>query len=492
MNATPPFCCAGGDSGVLTSGSGIDFGGGSTFGLLRDFEHSLADDGETSGAGIAIRQLRDSLPSRSLEALLCLTDVVGLRGGSTVGLSAQGLANVAGTDSFGEFTFVVANRHYRCRSSVAHFLSPLVSRLHSLDATIDLVRLDVADPGGLFGAVLDAASGAGVPFDSANQSTLLALCKSLWNSELYESVCANNVTVENVINRLGFLSKNGCGISTELEFVALHFSELSHALDDLPFAIIYEIIRYPSLLLESEDCLYNFICRGNETNPEFFALLELVRFEYCSPDTMHNFFLCLSEHIEKFNRSMWDAVRARLVLANITFKKFPPSSKKKKNMDFSGRKHELDIPDGIIAHLTRECGGNVHHQGIVEVTSSNVHVNDSRFAGEKAVDLDTDSHFASNVRWGADEVVDTMYDWLCYDFKKRSIVPSHYTIRSNYGEPGGWHLKLWVVEISEDGDTGRELDPRKTTPKSTALTLLESSPLNRPDLVGPSGFATHR
>jgi hypothetical protein len=29
---------------------------------------------------------------------------------------------------------------------------------------------------------------------------------------------------------------------------------------------------------------------------------------------------------------------------------------------------EIDIPDGIIAHLTREWGGNVHDRHVVDVT----------------------------------------------------------------------------------------------------------------------------
>jgi hypothetical protein len=40
-------------------------------------------------------------------------------------------------------------------------------------------------------------------------------------------------------------------------------------------------------------------------------------------------------------------------------KRFPPSVKK-------GR--QFDVPDGIIAHLTRECGGNVHDRHVVDVT----------------------------------------------------------------------------------------------------------------------------
>jgi hypothetical protein len=41
-------------------------------------------------------------------------------------------------------------------------------------------------------------------------------------------------------------------------------------------------------------------------------------------------------------------------------KRFPPSVKKG---------IRLALPDGIIAHLTRECGGNVNNRHVVDVTS---------------------------------------------------------------------------------------------------------------------------
>ena len=43
------------------------------------------------------------------------------------------------------------------------------------------------------------------------------------------------------------------------------------------------------------------------------------------------------------------------------------------------------IPPGVIAYLTRECGGNVHQMGVVEVTAS------SRDGGRCAVELGTNS-----------------------------------------------------------------------------------------------------
>jgi hypothetical protein len=51
-------------------------------------------------------------------------------------------------------------------------------------------------------------------------------------------------------------------------------------------------------------------------------------------------------------------------------KHFPPSVKKGKlrHSDGSETGEICDIPDGIIVHLTKECGGNVHDHHVVEVT----------------------------------------------------------------------------------------------------------------------------
>jgi hypothetical protein len=45
----------------------------------------------------------------------------------------------------------------------------------------------------------------------------------------------------------------------------------------------------------------------------------------------------------------------------------------------------------------------------------------------------------------------TRNDWLCYDFKKRKIVPTHSIIRTNESGACGFHLKLWLIETSANG-----------------------------------------
>jgi hypothetical protein len=69
-------------------------------------------------------------------------------------------------------------------------------------------------------------------------------------------------------------------------------------------------------------------------------------------------------------------------------KQFPPSVKK------GGR---FDVPDGIIAHLTRECGGNVHDRHVVDVTCASfekeTYEANPNYAAENTTDLGGDSDF---------------------------------------------------------------------------------------------------
>jgi hypothetical protein len=101
--------------------------------------------------------------------------------------------------------------------------------------------------------------------------------------------------------------------------------------------------------------------------------------------------------------------------------------------------------DGIIAALTRSGGGNVHDQGIVDVSASSVYL---KFVARNAVDLDQKNYFQSE---------NHPNQWLCYDFKDRRIRLTDYSIAAH---TKNWFLRSWVVEGSEDGSTWTILDER--------------------------------
>ena len=104
----------------------------------------------------------------------------------------------------------------------------------------------------------------------------------------------------------------------------------------------------------------------------------------------------------------------------------------------------------MIAHLTRECSGNVHDKGIVNVAAGSVY--DSSCHPKNVVDLGTDSYYKSkNER-------DT---WICYDFKERRVIPTSYSVRPCYCGPGCSHLKSWVIEVSNGGSSWTEIDLKR-------------------------------
>jgi hypothetical protein len=131
---------------------------------------------------------------------------------------------------------------------------------------------------------------------------------------------------------------------------------------------------------------------------------------------------------------------------------------------------DFDVPDGIIAHLTRECGGNVHDLHAVDVASgafekethgANLHSgaydNKPDNAAKNAADLESVSCFHSAYRWKTKNIPRTRNNWVCYDFKERRIVPTHHTIRSNGNGPGDLHMRSWLVETSADAKSWREV-----------------------------------
>jgi hypothetical protein len=118
--------------------------------------------------------------------------------------------------------------------------------------------------------------------------------------------------------------------------------------------------------------------------------------------------------------------------------------------------------EGIIACLSRECGGNVHDRGVVVVTSSKTSTDNSVDAAKNAADLRADSHIWSAFRNKSDNIPHTRNNWLCYDFKARRIVPTHYSIRSLYcGGVNRGNPKSWLVEVSSDGTNWTEIDHRE-------------------------------
>jgi hypothetical protein len=120
---------------------------------------------------------------------------------------------------------------------------------------------------------------------------------------------------------------------------------------------------------------------------------------------------------------------------------FGPSVRKEKvQVEQGGGRHkrrvevEIDVPDRIIAHLTMECGGNIHdhHVGAVacgsfekESQGANPHLeaydNRADFAAKNLADLETGSIFLSVYRAIDESILRTRNNCICYEFKESKL-----------------------------------------------------------------------
>ena len=100
--------------------------------------------------------------------------------------------------------------------------------------------------------------------------------------------------------------------------------------------------------------------------------------------------------------------------------------------------------NGIIAHLTRECRGNVYTRDVVDIITRH-----GVCEPASAFDLGTDTWYVS----------DDVYAWcvsddvgsggmVCYDFKDRRVSLTSYTMRTAYD----YFPKSWVLEVSNNSD----------------------------------------
>ena len=107
--------------------------------------------------------------------------------------------------------------------------------------------------------------------------------------------------------------------------------------------------------------------------------------------------------------------------------------------------------DGIIAHLTREIG-NVHEQGIVNVTASST--------GATACHPRYVTSLGVNLCFGSKNEPNS---WICWDFKEGRVSPMSYSIMTILRGQGNRHLKSWALEVSNDGENWKVIDSRENS-----------------------------
>jgi hypothetical protein len=200
-----------------------------------------------------------------------------------------------------------------------------------------------------------------------------------------------------------------------------------------------EVVRSDKLRIETEDSLLALVL---ELGEDYADLLGSLQSEYLSVSGIDRLLNSIS--LWDVDESLWLSLCRRLRL------QVEPSSKPAFRYYSRSKPFPLDPSrpfDGIICQLTRDCGGNVHTQGVVSITASST----CRNQCYQVVD------YNSNEDWFSNNVPNS---WIQFDFKNRRISVTNYTIKSD--GIGADHLLQWWLDGSNDGNSWTRLDQQNT------------------------------
>jgi hypothetical protein len=223
----------------------------------------------------------------------------------------------------------------------------------------------------VFERFMSLGRGSEIRVQDPDRPCLAAISRELGNAELYARVVKElprELTFDILIEHFPFLTPAHSRRSEVLGFLASHFTDIPDGLfDQLSVADLSEILSHSQLRIHSEDRLYRRLAATFSRKPDFFRLLEFVKFEFLSAASLANFVKISANFLSHINISIWSRVCRRLLI---------PVSES--DVEISGRTY------GIISHLTNQHRGNVHDLEIV-VTESGC--NGTARAGSNATRL---------------------------------------------------------------------------------------------------------
>jgi chromosome segregation ATPase len=113
--------------------------------------------------------------------------------------------------------------------------------------------------------------------------------------------------------------------------------------------------------------------------------------------------------------------------------------------------------EGILAHLTKQQGGNIHDLGIIQITSSSIEGDNPEYAAKNIANFTDQSRFSTK---------NLPYQWVCLNFRRMKVIPTHYTMVTHHDVKGDWvaqYPRSWLVEGSNDQTLWTVLDERSKT-----------------------------
>jgi len=216
-------------------------------------------------------------------------------------------------------------------------------------------------------------------------------------------------------------------------------------LKTLDFYIVEQIFSSSSLQLQDEDSLVETIIKLSREDKNYFCLFEYVFFPNVTTGKLEEF--VREFDIEYMSNGTWSSICDRLLNRK---RNEIPNERYKIRYEYKEIKHEEGKEfEGIMRHLTRETGGNIHDNGTIEIKSNSIVNDDNNYHPKNLVDYDKTNIIHSKDESGV---------FIVFDFKDREIQLTNYSIQSASNGPNCGNLRNWKLEVSQDGKTWTPVD----------------------------------
>ena len=217
---------------------------------------------------------------------------------------------------------------------------------------------------------------------------------------------------------------------------------------ELKFDTLESIISNDSLVINDEDQLISFINELCIENQKYCHFYEFVNFSFVGQERIGEFIEQFD--IESITQETWRSISRRLkhdvLLGKDELQETKERYKKPKVQTFS---YESDQKfEGILNYLRQISNGKIYNEvGITASTYQN-----TREPQNVIIFEDQNKEFYTE---------NSTNSWICFDFKERRVIPTHYTLKGHsYGENGD-HPKTWVIEGSKDNSKWEVIDEQK-------------------------------
>jgi hypothetical protein len=268
----------------------------------------------------------------------------------------------------------------------------------------------------------------------------------LWNVELFDFVCElRGRTHENVIGELKIATASCAECEHLLDFCSSRIHEHPNSLlKDLTVELLFAILSHHSLIVCSEDKLYEFVRDHILSDRDFSILLQLIRFESVSSELIDDFVRLILNSFDMMTLDLWQSIIPRLRLDLAASCRYSPDRHRGRTILPND-----DAPfDGIFCFLRKEVGGNIHEKGIVSFSAS------GQYWGDHPPQIIADP----TSRLACFATPNAANSWICMEFKYHGIRPTHYSICSRIDSIDDDHLRSWVIEGWNDKEEWIELD----------------------------------